>query len=188
LEISEFLDRKLARRFQTFDDNGNGRIERADFVTSATRLADEFGHGPGSPERQRLLDLSVGLWEHLVAAADTDGDGSIDIGEYKQAFANGLLVTEGSFQQGYRPFLDAIMAVADTDADGRLSADEHVRWTGALMSLPEPDAREIHRRLDIDCDGYITTDELEDAIHAFYFDEDLDGAGSWLLGSLEKPR
>jgi EF hand len=59
--------------------------------------------------------------------ADSDRDGTITLNEYKKAFANGLLETEASFEQGYRPFLDAIMAVADTDGNGMLDADEHVR-------------------------------------------------------------
>jgi hypothetical protein len=29
-----------------------------------------------------------------------------------------------------------------------LDVDEYVGWTGALMRLPEADAREIHQRLD----------------------------------------
>jgi hypothetical protein len=51
------------------------------------------------------------------------------------------------------------------------------------MSLPESDARDVHRRLDTDGNGYITTDDLEAAVHDFYFDEDLDGVGSWLLAT-----
>ncbi len=134
--------------------------------------------------RQRLLDLSLGLWGHLADVADADKDGSITVEEYKKAFADGLLVTEESFVQGYRPFLDAIMAIADTDGDGKLNIGEHVRWTGALMHLPEPVARDIHRRLDSDGDGYITTEDLLQAIHDFYFDEDPAGPGSWMLGPL----
>jgi Ca2+-binding EF-hand superfamily protein len=184
VEISEFLDRKLTRRFETFDYDGDGRIERSDFERSAGSCADEFGHGPDSPARQRLLELSLALWDHLASVADTHVDGAITLDEYKQAFANGLLETEASFEQGYRPFLEAIMAVADTDADGRLDAGEHVRWTGALMHLPEADAREVVRRLDTDGDGFITTDDLLRAIHDYYFDEDPEGAGSFLLGQL----
>lgn len=184
VEISEFLDRKLTRRFQTFDFDGDGRIERSDFEASAARLADEFGHGVDSPARQRLVGLSLGLWDHLVSVADTDRDGTVDVGEYKRAFASGLLETEASFEEGYRPYLDAIMAIADTDGDGMLNADEYVRWTGSLMNLPEVDAREAHRRIDTDGDGIITTQDLLQAIHDYYFDDNPDGVGSWGLGPL----
>lgn len=184
MEISEFLERKLVRRFQTFDFDGDGQIERSDFEASAGRVADEFGHSEDSPARQRLLELSLGLWDHLVSVADSDRDGTISLDEYKKAFINGLLETEGSFEQGYRPFLDALMAVVDTNGNGMLDVDEYVGWTGALMRLPEADAREIHRRLDTDGDGFVTTQELLQAIHDFYFDDDPNGVGSWLLGKL----
>ncbi|RZS36611.1 Ca2+-binding EF-hand superfamily protein [Herbihabitans rhizosphaerae] len=185
MEISPFLERKLARRFRTFDFDDDGDIDRADFERSAAAVADEFDHPPDSAARLRLLELSLALWDHLARSADADADGAITVEEYKHAFAGGLLVTEDSFDQGYRPFLDALMDVCDTDGDGRLDAEEHVRWTGALMNLPEDDAREIHRRLDEDGDGFVTTEDLLTAIHDFYFDEDPEGTGSWLLGPLD---
>lgn len=184
MQVSSFLDRKLSRRFQTFDNDADGFVEKADFEASAVALAEEFGHDADSTARKQLLELSRGLWAHLAVAADADTDGRISEAEYKRAFAEGLLVTEESFELGYRPFLESIMAIADVDGTGTLSAEEHVRWTGALMNLPESDAREIHIRLDTDNDGAITTDDLLRAIHDFYFDEDPGGPGSWLLGPL----
>ncbi|MFX0578893.1 EF-hand domain-containing protein [Nocardia nepalensis] len=184
MEISDFLRRKLERRFQTFDFDGNGLIERADFEAAAVAVVDAFGHPADSPARSGFVELSLLRWEFLVSVADRDGDGTIDLAEYQHAFAAGLLVTEESFEQGYRPFLEALMAVADVDGDGALSEAEHVRWTAALMHLPETDAREIHRRLDADQDGLITTDELLAAINDYYFDENPQGVGSWLLGRL----
>ena len=93
MQVSNFLDRKLTRRFRTFDFDGDGRIEHSDFANSAARLADEFGHSASSPARQRLMELSLRLWEHSASVADADRDGTIDLDEYKQAFANGLLET-----------------------------------------------------------------------------------------------
>jgi hypothetical protein len=185
VEISAFLDRKLARRFRTYDTDGDGFIERRDFVEAATRLAEEFGLVPESPVRQRLDALCLGLWEHLSTVTDTDDDGRIGPAEYKAAFAAGLLETPASFDDGYRPFLDVIMEIADEDGDGRLVADEHVRWTGSLMSLPDADAREVFRRLDQDGDGFVTTDDLLAAIRDYYFDDTPDSTGSWLLGPLD---
>jgi Ca2+-binding EF-hand superfamily protein len=186
MEVSEFLDRKLARRFRTYDTDGDGFIEREDFVQAAARMGEAFGHGPDSPARQRLADLTAQLWEHLSTAADTDTDGRIGQAEYKAAFAAGLLETPASFDDGYRPFLDAIMDIADTDGDGKLDVDEHVRWTGSLMGLPESDATEVFRRLDRDADGFITTRDLLEAIREYYFNDDPDSAGNWLLGPLDR--
>ena len=185
VEISPFLDRKLSRRFQTFDDNRDGQIARLDFQNSANRLADTFGHGPDAPERTRLLEVTAALFERLVTAADTNGSGTITEDEYKRAFAAGLLVTEETFEAGYRPFLQAVLAVVDSDGDGRITVSQHVRFTGSLLRLPEPVARDTHHRLDTDDDGYISADDLLAAIHDFYFDDDPDGVGSWLLGPLE---
>lgn len=182
--LSPFLDRKLARRFRTYDTDGTGYLDRSDFAGAATRMSDEFGLAMDDPARERLIDLCVGMWDHLLAA-DSDGDGRVTEAEYKSAFARGLLETEESFDAGYVPFLEAIMDVADTDGDGRLTVEDHIRWTGSLMNLPEADAREVHHRLDSDGDGFITTDDLLSAIRAYYFDDTPDSPGSWLLGPLD---
>ncbi|WP_283134429.1 EF-hand domain-containing protein [Rhizohabitans arisaemae] len=183
--MTHFLERKLARRFRTFDSDNDGFIARNDFELSVTRMGAAFGHGSGSPELARLTELSLGLWAHLASVADADADGRITEQEYKSAFAAGLLVTSESFDAGYRPFLTAIMALVDEDGDGRITEDQQVRWTGALMDLAEADAKEVFRRLDVDGDGFITTEDLLEAIREYYFNDNPDSAGSWLLGSLD---
>ncbi|MGW8379017.1 EF-hand domain-containing protein [Streptomyces sp. ODS28] len=182
---SPFLLRKLARRFATFDTDGDGYIDRADFQSACDRLGAAFALGADAPELKHLRELSDGVWQRLAQAADADADGRIDLAEYQAAFAAGLLVTPASFDAGYAPFLDAIMDIADTDQDGKLTRDEQVRWTGALMGLAEADAREVFGRLDRDADGLISRDEMLAAIREYYFAEEPTSAGAWLLGPLD---
>jgi Ca2+-binding EF-hand superfamily protein len=183
--MNDFLNRKLSKRFRTFDDDRNGFIEQSDFEMSVARLAEEFGHEEESPARQRLLNICLGLWQHLLQVADTNTDERISEAEYKRAFALGLLETPEAFDQVYMPFLESIMDIVDQDRDGRLTVTDEIRWTGALMHLCEQDAREVFRRLDKDEDGFITTHDLLEAIRAYYFDDSLDSPGYWLLGSLD---
>ncbi|NWD68521.1 EF-hand domain-containing protein [Pseudomonas gingeri] len=183
--MSTFLERKLARRFRTYDLDNDGFIQREDFDLGITRLAAAFNHSQQSPALKRLRALSLNLWTHLEELADSDGDGRISEAEYRRAFAAGLLESPETFQQSYRPYLDALMEVIDTDQDGQISRDEYVRWTGALMNLAEPDAREAFARLDTDCDGLIGRTQLLDAIQAYYFDDRPRSTGTWLLGPLE---
>ena len=182
VEITPFLDRKLSRRFETYDTDGDGYLDRGDFATAAAKMGAEFGLADDDPHYRRLMTLCVGLWEHLCVVSRAQ----IKISEeqYKAAFAAGLLVTEESFDAGYVPFLEAIMAIADTDGDGLLTAEDHVRWTMSLMNLDKDVARHIHQRLDADGDGFIGKPELLAAIREYYFDDALDSAGSWLLGPL----
>ncbi|MFD4637418.1 EF-hand domain-containing protein [Lentzea sp. NPDC058436] len=184
MEITAFLERKLARRFRTYDTDGDGFIEREDFTQAGERTTKAFGLEADDPKAVRFHELLLGLWEHLVSVTDQDHDGRISADEYKTAFANGLLETPDSFDKGYVPFLDAVMAVADGDDDGKLTVEEHVKWTGALMGLSERDARGIHDLLS-DEDGLLSTQALLAAIREFYFSEDPAEAGNWLLGSLD---
>jgi len=181
-EKSAFLDRKLAWRFRTYDHDGDGYIERADFQLAADRTGEEFGHSRESAARQRLTALLLGLWQHLATVADADHDGRISEAEYKAAFAAGLLETPESFDENYLPFLDALMEVVDADRDGRMSADEYVRWGRSLMGRPESESRANHRRIDTDWDGYITRQELLESIREFYFDDDPGSPLARLLG------
>ena len=184
MEITAFLERKLARRFRTYDTDGDGFVEREDFTQAGKRTTEAFGLAADDPKAVRFHAQLAGLWELLSSVADTDGDGRISVEEYKTAFANGLLETPTSFDDHYVPFLDAVMAIADSDGDGRLTLEEHVRWTGALMNLSEHDARGIHDLLS-DEDGLLATKALLEAIREFYFSEDPAEAGNWLLGSLD---
>lgn len=184
MEITAFLTRKLARRFRTYDSDGDGFIEREDFTQAGERTTKAFGLVEDDPKAVRFRGMLIGLWDQLVSVTDQDGDGRISLDEYVKAFANGLLETPESFDEGYLPFLDALMAVADSDDDGKLTLEEHVKWTGALMNLSEADARGIHDLLS-DADGLLSTQALLDAIREFYFSEDPAEAGNWLLGSLD---
>ena len=65
MQVSDFLARKLTRRFQTFDFDGDGRIERSDFETSAARLADD-----GLPQ---LAHLSGAVGRHHSVPASASG-------------------------------------------------------------------------------------------------------------------
>jgi Ca2+-binding EF-hand superfamily protein len=185
MNISPFLDKKLARRFKGYDFDGNGYAEKTDFEQAVARMCEAFGHGPDSAARQRLYDLTMQLWQCLVTTADANGDGRISEAEYKNAFANSMLVTPENFEQGYRPFCEAVMDIVDVDGDGRQSVEEYELWMHTLIDVPKADTRVAFRLVDKDGNGYITTDEMVEAIREYYFNEDPQSIGSLLLGPLD---
>ncbi|MFD5824448.1 EF-hand domain-containing protein [Lentzea sp. NPDC060358] len=185
MTIPPFLDRRLSRRFSTYDSDQDGYVERADFDLASERLTSAFGLRADDLQAKRFHEQLLGVWDHLAAMTDVDDDGKISLAEYKAAFAEGLLGRPEAFDDIYVPYLDALLAVADHDGDGQIGIEEHVRWSQALMNVPDPDARTAHARLDHDGDGLIGTDDLLAALRAYYFSEDPDGPGAWLLGPVD---
>ncbi|MET8757935.1 EF-hand domain-containing protein [Lentzea sp. NPDC004782] len=185
MEITAFLDRKLTRRFETYDVDRDGYVERSDFEQAGARTTAAFGLSDDDLRAKRFHEQQLGVWDHLVAVTDTNDDDRISLTEYKTAFARRLIGRPESFDDNYLPFLDALVAVADHDGDGHLGVDEYVRWSEALVNLRSTDARAVHARLDHDGDGLVSTDDLLAAIRAYYFSEDPDGPGAWLFGPLD---
>lgn len=184
MEITAFLARKLARRFRAYDSDGDGFIGREDFTQAGVRTAKAFGLADDDPKAVRLQATLIGMWDRLCSVIDPGHLGRLSLGDYQKAFANGLLETPESFDAGYVPYLDAAMAIADEDGDGKLTVEEAVKWTGALINLPEADARTIHDIL-CDDDGLLPAQAVLEVIREFYFSEDPAAAGNWLLGSLD---
>ncbi|HEX7309515.1 EF-hand domain-containing protein [Lentzea sp.] len=185
MEITPFLDRKLSRRFATYDSDQDGFVERADFDLASDRLIAAFGLREDDLPAKRFHEQLLSVWGYLAAMTDTNDDGKISLSEYKAAFAEGLMGRPEAFDDVYVPYLDALMAVADHDGDGQIGVEEHVRWSQALMNVVDADARAAHARLDHDGDGLIGADDLLAALRAYYYSEDLDGPGGWLLGPLD---
>ncbi|MDT7790538.1 MAG: hypothetical protein QOF58_8957, partial [Pseudonocardiales bacterium] len=148
MDITAFLDRKLTRRFETYDSDQDGFIKRSDFERAGSRTTAAFGLSDDDRRARRFHEHLLGVWDHLSAMTDTNDDGRISVDEYKAAFAKGLLERPEAFDDIYVPYLDALMAVADHDGDGQLGVDEYMRWTTAWIDLPEDAARAVHARLD----------------------------------------
>ncbi|ANZ41408.1 hypothetical protein BBK82_41060 [Lentzea guizhouensis] len=182
MEITPFLDRKLNRRFETYDSNGDGCVERSDFELAGARVTGEFGLDHDDLRAKRIHEQLLGAWDHLSAVTDTNDDDRVSLDEYKTAYARGLLERPEVFDDAYAPFVDALLDVAGVD--GFFGVDEYVRWSRALLDLSPADARAVHARLDHDGDGLVGAEDLLAAIRAFYFSEDPDGPGAWLLGPL----
>ena len=77
------------------------------------------------------------------------------------------------------------MDIVDVDGDGRQSLEEYELWMHTLINVPKADTRVAFRLIDKDGSGYITTDDMVEAIREYYFNEDPHSIGSLLLGPLD---
>ena len=62
-QLTDFLERRLARRFRAHDHDSNGFLQRHDFEMSAVRMAEEFGLGERSIWMNGELNIDLQVYE-----------------------------------------------------------------------------------------------------------------------------
>ncbi|WP_030686171.1 EF-hand domain-containing protein [Streptomyces sp. NRRL B-1347] len=108
-------ERKIAARFATFDQDGNGYISREDFSTAAAALLAEFGVTARSEKGQALYVGAEAFWQGMAGIADRDGDQRITRDEFVGGAVKRLRDNPARFAEIARPFLHAALSLADGD-------------------------------------------------------------------------
>lgn len=183
--LTDLQTRKLTRMFELADTNRDGCLEQGDFEAVAHGFAQARRLASGSAELIALQARYAAMWGALQEA-DTDQDGRVTLDEFL-GWYDKLMSRREVFDQMIR--LEAEQGLMqnglmqlDQDGDGRITLAEH-RAGMAALGLNEREAEAAFRRLDSDGDGYITREEMLQAVTDFYYSDDPDAAGNWLLGS-----
>ncbi|MFF9220365.1 EF-hand domain-containing protein [Streptomyces viridosporus] len=159
--VTSEYERRIAARFATFDQDGNGYIDREDFNAAAKALLTEFGVAARSDRGQALYGGAEAFWQGMAGIADRDGDQRITREEFVNGAVKRLRDNPDRFAEIARPFLHAALAVAGTD-DGT-AAVEGVARALRMLGVPEEPARTAAAALDADGDGRIGEEEVVQA-------------------------
>ncbi|WAL96160.1 EF-hand domain-containing protein [Streptomyces sp. Je 1-369] len=160
-------ERRIAARFATFDQDGNGYISREDFSTAAAALCAEFGATARSEKGQALYIGAEAFWQGMAGIADRDGDQRITRDEFVGGAVKRLRDNPERFAEIARPFLHAAIGVAGADADGTVAPAEAGRALRAL-GVPEDVASAVAGALDADGDGRVSEQEVVTAFAQYF--------------------
>ncbi|MGP3984311.1 EF-hand domain-containing protein [Streptomyces sp. KR80] len=166
-------ERKISRRFATFDQDGNGFISREDFHAAAAALLKEFDKPARSIQGQALHEGAEAFWQGMAGIADRDGDQRITRDEFVNGAVKRLRDNPGRFAEIARPFFHAAIAVAHSDAGSELTPEEAAR-VARILGVPEDISGKVAAVLDADGDGRITEDQVVSAFAAYYTTDEPD--------------
>ncbi|MEG3627356.1 EF-hand domain-containing protein [Streptomyces poriticola] len=165
--VSSEYERRIAARFATFDQDGNGYIDRQDFSGAAKALLAEFGITARSDRGQALYIGAEAFWQGMAGIADRDGDQRITREEFVTGAVKRLRDNPDRFAEIARPFLHAALAVADADGDGSVTVADTARVL-TVFGVPEDSARTAAAALDADGDGKVREDEVVPAFARYF--------------------
>ncbi|WP_405645373.1 EF-hand domain-containing protein [Streptomyces sp. NBC_00019] len=165
--VSSEYERRIAGRFATFDQDGNGYIDRADFSVAAKALLAEFGTAARSDKGQALYVGAEAFWQGMAGIADRDGDQRITREEFINGAVKRLRDNPDRFAEIARPFLHAALAVADPDGDGAATVADTARVL-RILGVAQEIAGTAATALDTDGDGRIGEEEIVSAFARYF--------------------
>ncbi|MDI3386472.1 EF-hand domain-containing protein [Streptomyces sp. B-S-A8] len=159
-------ERRIAARFASFDQDGNGYIDREDFSGAAKAVLAEFGTTARCDKGQALYIGAEAFWQGMAGIADVDGDQRVTREEFVTGAVKRLRDSPQRFAEIARPFLKAAIAVADEDGRGATPKGAE-RVLKVLGAAPQT-AAAAAAALDTDGDGRISEDEILTAFAAYF--------------------
>jgi Ca2+-binding EF-hand superfamily protein len=165
--VSSEYERRIADRFATFDQDGNGWIDREDFNAAVKALLTEFGTAARSDKGQALYAGAEAFWQGMAGMADRDGDQRITRAEFVTGAVKRLRDNPERFAGIARPFLHAALALAGDDGGAAASVDAVARVL-RVLGVREDAARAAAAALDTDGDGRVGEAEIVPAFARYF--------------------
>ncbi|MET9802629.1 EF-hand domain-containing protein [Streptomyces sp. NPDC006368] len=171
MDAEDLYQRRIADRFDAFDQDGNGYISREDFTTAVSRLLTTFGIPFRSDKGQAVSGGAEAFWQGLAGIADVDGDQRVTRGEFVNGAVKRLRDSPERFAEIVRPFVRAVLAVADQDDDGQAETGELERALLAL-GVESHTAALAAESLDVDRSGRIDEEEAVTAFARYFMTQE----------------
>ncbi|WP_433259862.1 EF-hand domain-containing protein [Actinosynnema sp. CS-041913] len=160
---------RLDKRFDKWDIDGDGLIEKANLEGEARRILTAFDETATSPRGHAVLEAFRDMYEHLAERAGVGAGGSLDRQQFldvieAEVFQGG----DAGFGRVVRPTIQAILDLCDTDGDGEINRAEFTRWLDAV-GVDRSQADSAFRAMDLNGNGTLTVEELVAAVKAYHF-------------------
>jgi Ca2+-binding EF-hand superfamily protein len=154
---------RLKRRFDRWDSDRSGTLERSDFEREVNAIAKGLGHGPKAPQTKRLRDAMAGIYESMARDGGVSTSGPIPWDQFYSAAEVWMENPDETLHTKLRPLVDAIIGMADNSADGRIGRDEFIGWITAI-GTDRSKAERAFDALDTNRSGDLGADEVLDAV------------------------
>lgn len=181
---------KASYHFGLIDEDGNGLIEASDFALRAQRLA-QSQNLTSEAARKELRQQVVEWWNHFCQVADYDGDTRVTLEEWI-AYWDSLQAeaghTRGNGQSAEPPHglgrvARGMCRAIDRNETGRIVEEEYASW---LEAWGADGHEKAFRRLDRERKGYLTEEDVLQAVQEFYLSNDPSAPGNALYGIISE--
>lgn len=184
--MTELQKTKQAHYFNVLDYNGDGILEKQDFVNVADRLAELRGYEEGSSRHTAVRQEILRMWTNARALSGKEGKAQITLEDWlaheEKVIDSNVLIH--SYVQG---IARAIFDILDEDNDGVISEEEYLKFFRSFRGDVE-DGHLAFEKLDQGDKGHLTRQGFLEAVTQFHLSDDPEARGNWLFGPYQEAK
>lgn len=182
--LSDLRKKKMTNMFRAYDITGDGAFGKDDIEQGLAEHLTSLGVQPGTPEYERVREADMTIWDKIRDACNKEDDGRVMVDEYVAGMEK-LMNNEEEFIPFLRILVQNYMDYRDTDKDGRITKEEYVTSFGSHYTNKEG-LEEAFQKMDLDGDGYLTSEEVQQLTYEFHYSDNPEAPGNWMIGSLDQ--
>ncbi|MCT2582146.1 EF-hand domain-containing protein [Actinophytocola gossypii] len=156
---------RLQRRFQRWDSDDSGSLERSDFEREAASIAQRMG--VSTQQAAPLKKALTAMFDDIARDGGANPAGPISRAEYDRAAEVWMGHDENVIRQRMRPMVEAIVSMADKDGSGTIDRKEFVAWISAV-GAGDGQAGDAFDSIDTNGNGSLSADEVLQACVDFH--------------------
>ncbi|KAJ2940334.1 hypothetical protein O0L34_g8 [Tuta absoluta] len=181
--VSDFRKKKYLHVFNSFFDvDGNGTVDKQDFLIANHNLAELRGYKPGDVTYELMKELIHSIWDGLIAQADKDGSGNICVDEWVQLWED-FSKNPDNAAEWQQLYCKAIFQMLDATGDGSIDADEYATVFKSF-GRDEAKCKQAFEKLSGGKPS-ISQAEFENLWSEFYTSENPSDPGNYIFGLLD---
>jgi Ca2+-binding EF-hand superfamily protein len=180
--LTELLTKKLTHYFNILDYDSNGILDESDFVGVAENICILRDLEKDSRAYTNVMKSYDYQWAGMSMSVLEGAANSVTLDQWLK-YADECIVngTDEEFYSFISNMTGEIITNFDTDRDGYISLMEYVDLFVGYHIAVRYSAKSFHR-LDLNKDGFISKEELVEAIGQFFTSNNPEDPGNWLFG------
>ncbi|MFL6124665.1 EF-hand domain-containing protein [Actinophytocola sp.] len=158
---------RLQRRFNRWDNDHSGVLEKSDFEREADDIAERMGERPNSQRATQLKKALTGMYDDIARDGGGGSSSAVSWEQFQKAAQKWMASDERVLRDHLRPMVQAVVGMVDRDGSGTIDRDEFVAWISAI-GAGEGQASDAFDTIDTDGDGSLSVDEVLQACVDFH--------------------
>lgn len=180
--LTEFQTRKMTKLFSLYDYDGNGYLEKKDYLALGERIAADSNIKSGTTMYDMIMKRVLTDWTETVQFADIDQDGRISIEDWL-GFMNLAVENPAIYKVTVTDIAESFFESWDIDGSGKIGINE---WKRAfrIFGQSEHDGEAAFVALAGNANGSLSHDDVHTALDGFFRSNEPSDLCNAMFGSL----